>query len=148
MDTNNQLINDILIILNDGYESIIEGDYISDTSFLLIEYINNTGSFTCNSFEAKESVNNYLENYPHLIEDIIFYYKNELDMHIAESYFTNIEKFQVLILIAIIAKLVYNNKYYSELEERQQKFKDQKEIDTFIDSLIKDIKTNDLNELF
>ena len=69
-------------------------------------------------------------------------------MHISELYFTNIEQFQVLILISIIDKLVYNNNYYFELEERQQKFKDQKEIDTFINSLIKDIKTKDLNKLF
>ena len=54
MKTNNQLINDILAILNDGYETIIEGDYISDISFALTENINNVGSFTCNSFEAKK----------------------------------------------------------------------------------------------
>ena len=148
MKTNNQLINDILAILNDGYETITEGDYISDASFLLTDYINNTGSFTCNSFEAKESVNNYSENYPYLIEDIIEHYKNEFGMHIAELYFTSIEQFQVLILIAIIAKLTYSNNYYFELEGKQQKFKDQKEIDTFIDSLKKDIKTKDLNKLF
>ena len=148
METNNQLINDILAILNDGYSTITEGDYISDISFALTENINNTGSFTCNSFEAKESVNNYSENYPYLIEDIILYYKDELGMNIAELYFTNIEQFQVLILISIIDKLTYSNNYYFELEERQQKFKDQKEIDTFINSLIKDIKTKDLNKLF
>lgn len=148
MKTDNQLINDVLVLLNGGYETIIEGDYISDISFALTENINNVGSFTCNSFEAKESVNNYLENYPYLIEDIVLYYKNELGIHISELYFTNIEEFQVLILIAIIDKLVYNNNYYFELEERQQKFKDQEEIDTFINSLIKDIKTKDLNKLF
>lgn len=148
MKTNNQLINDILAILNDGYSTIMEGDYISDISFALTEDINNVGSFTCNSFEAKESVNNYSENYPYLIEDIVLYYKNELGMYISELYFTNIEQFQVLILISIIDKLVYNNNYYFELEERQQKFNDQKEIDTFINSLIKDIKTKDLNKLF
>ena len=148
METKNQLINDILAILNDGYETIIEGDYISDISFALTENINNIGSFTCNSFEARKSVNNYSENYPYLIEDIILYYKNELGVYISELYFTNIEEFQVLILISIIYKLVYNNNYYFELEERQQKFKDQKEIDTFINSLIKDIKTKDLNKLF
>lgn len=148
MKTNNQLINDILDILNDGYETITEGDYISDGYFILTECINNTGSFTCNSFASKESVNNYSENYPYLIEDIIKYYKNEFGMHIAELYFTNIEKFQVLILIAIIDKLTYSNRYYFELEEKQQKFEDQKEIDTFISSLIKNIKTKDLNKLF
>ena len=148
MKTNNQLINDILAILNDGYETIIEGDYISDISFALTENINNVGSFTCNSFEAKKSVNNYSENYPYLIEDVVNYYKNELGMYISELYFTNIEQFQVLILISIIDKLVYNNNYYFELEKRQEKFKDQKEIDTFINSLIKDIKTEDLNKLF
>lgn len=148
METNNQLIDDILTILNDGYETIIEGDYISDISFILTENINNTESFTCNAFEAKESVNNYLENYPYLIEDIIRYYKNELGMNIAESYFTNIELFQIYILIAIIDKLTCSNNYYFELEKKQQKINDQKEIDTFINSLIKDIKIKDLNELF
>lgn len=146
-----QLQQDLISVINDNREYIISTTYRSEVPMELTSSYNCDGTFTYSTAIARESLNDYVANYPYLLGDIVKYFLDNLDMNIGSDFFTNPEKFQVCVLIEIIDKILFSNDCFIDFVDRLSKVgKDSEELNTILDSVVEDIQNDniDYDELF
>ena len=146
-----QLQQDLISVINDNREYITSTTYRSEVPMELTSSYNCDGTFTYSTAIARESLNDYVVNYPYLLGDIVKYFLDNLDMNIGSDFFTNPEKFQVCVLIEIIDKILFSNDCFIDFVDRLSKVgKDSEELNTILDSVVEDIQNDniDYDELF
>lgn len=152
-----QLQQDLISVINDNREYITNTTYRSEVPMELTSSYNIDGTFTYSRAIARESLNDYVANYPYLLGDIVKYFFGNLDMEIGSDFFTNPEQFQVCVLIEIIDKILFSNDYFIDFVYGDDDYdkplkvgKDSEELNAILDRIVKDIENDKINydELF
>ena len=86
-----------------------QGCYGCDLGFKMFENENVTGSYTCNTHEAKMWIKEYLDYLWDVVEDYEFNY-GELPV----NPFANVEEFQLQIILYMASSLVAESDYIEE----------------------------------
>ena len=140
-----QLQQDVIRILEESKDMIQLSDYRGDIPMEITSSYNCSGSFTYSAAGARESLADYIDNYPDLLGDIVRYYQSDLDMEIGSGFFTNPECFQVQVLIEVVNRVLYEHQDMSEWLYDDELVRDTDVYCKLIDSVIEDIASGDLD---
>ena len=146
----NKLQKDVIDILSNLCDFVNETDYRNDISSIATMDMNNTGSYTCNRYEAKKSLLEYQEEYSYLIAKIDEAYMTEYGMNIGADYFKNPEKFQVLLLIELVNAMLYDSDKFTGWMNEASEVGDINILRSIIGDIVSDIEGGnmDINDLF
>ena len=146
----NQLQKDVIDVLSNICESVNETDYRDDITSIATMDMNNSGSYTCNRYEAKKSLLEYQGEYSYLIAKIDEAYEVEYGMNISAEYFKDPEKFQVLLLMEVVPAVLYNSEKFTDWMNEADKVGDINALESIVSGIVSDIEIGniDFNDLF
>lgn len=146
----NQLQKDIISILSNICESVNDTNHRYDIPNIATMDMNNTGSYTCNTYEAKNSLLEYQKEHSNLIAKVVEVYNDECGMNIGAEYFKNPEKFQVLLLIELVKVILFNNAYFCDWMNEASKVGDIDALESIVSGIVSDIESGniDFNSLY